>query len=60
MGALLFRITNWRTTAVGATGTAAAVYLFNSFGCKAPDSWVTWGAVAVPMLVGMLMKDKSA
>ena len=58
MNGLMTRITSWRTTTIGVTGTAAAVYLWNSFGCKAPDSWATWSVMALPALVGLLMKDK--
>jgi len=52
------RLTGWRTTTIGITGTAVAVWLWNSFGCQAPASWGDWFLLAVPALVGILTRDK--
>jgi len=58
MTAFMARLTGWRTTTIGITGTAVAVWLWNSFGCQAPASWGDWFLLAVPALVGILTRDK--
>ena len=58
MKALGSRIKAWRTSSVGLTGSAAAVYLFAALGCRWPDPQ-EWAVVILPGLVGLLMRDKA-
>lgn len=48
---------SWRTSTVGVTGTAVAVYLFTALGCRWPTG-AEWTAVILPALVGILTKEK--
>ena len=57
MKGVLDRIKSWRTSTVGLTGSAVAVYLFNSLGCRWPEV-SEWTAVLLPGLMGLLMKEK--
>ena len=58
MSALWQRVVAWRTSSVGLTGTAVAVYLFAQLGCRWPE-WHEWMAVIVPGLLGVLLKDRA-
>lgn len=50
---------SWRTSTIGVTGTAAAVYLFTALGCRWPDVQ-EWFVVILPALVGILTREKRA
>ena len=58
MKGLVDRLKSWRTSSVGLTGSAAAVYLFAALGCRWPDPQ-EWAVVILPGLVGLLMKDRA-
>ena len=57
MKGIVDRLKAWRTTSIGLTGSASAVYLFNTLGCRWPEPH-EWTAVILPGLMGLLMKDK--
>lgn len=48
---------SWRTSSVGVTGSAVAVYLFNALGCRWPESH-EWVAVILPAVVGIATKER--
>lgn len=50
---------SWRTSAIGVTGSAVALYLFNTLGCRWPTS-SEWVAVILPAVLGLLTKEKHA
>lgn len=50
-------IKSWRTSAVGVTGSAVAVYLFTALGCRMPTSH-EWVMVILPAVVGILTKER--
>lgn len=52
-------VKSWRTSTIGVTGTAAALYLFNSLGCRWPDP-TEWFVVILPAVIGILTKEKKA
>ena len=60
MRALIDRVVgSWRTSAIGMTGTAAALYLFSALGCRWPDPQ-EWFVVILPALVGIITKERDS
>lgn len=49
---------SWRTSTIGLTGSAVAIYLFNTLGCRWPET-SEWGAVILPGLIGILTKERT-
>lgn len=50
-------IRSWRTSTVGLTGSAVAVYLFNALGCRWPEPQ-EWVVVILPAVMGILTKER--
>lgn len=48
---------SWRTSSIGITGTAVAVYLFTTLGCRWPAQG-EWLAVILPAVIGLVVKEK--
>lgn len=54
---ILARLKSWRTSTVGAIGSATVVYLFTALGCRWPE-WHEWATMILPALVGIITKEK--
>lgn len=52
-------VKSWRTSAIGVTGSAVAVYLFTALGCRWPSP-TEWMVVILPAVLGILTKEKKA
>jgi hypothetical protein len=50
-------VKNWRTTTVGVIGSSVLVYVLNSLNCEIPNDWGTWCLIAIPGVVGVIMRD---
>lgn len=50
-------VLSWRTSAIGVSGTAVGIYLFNALGCTWPTS-DQWMVVILPAVIGILTKEK--
>lgn len=52
-------VKSWRTSSVGVAGTGVALYLFNTLGCRWPESG-EWVVTIIPAVIGILTKEREA